>query len=67
MSKYVYPLKQTLRFIGNQNKKNNVKQHFASIYSNNFAMHNINYTTNINDNLRTYKSEADKKYKFNKK
>ena len=60
MSKYVYPLKQTLRFIGNQNKKNNVKQPFVSIYFNNFAMHNINYTTNINDNLRTYSSEASK-------
>ena len=66
MSQYVYPLKQTLRFIGNQNKKisNNVKQHPIFIYSNSFAMYNINYTNNINDNLRTYSS---KEYEFNKK
>ncbi len=62
MSKYLYPLKQTLRFIGNQNKKisNNVKQHSISIYSNCVAMYNINYINNFNDYLRTNKASNKK-------
>jgi len=59
MSKYLFPNKQTLRFIGNQNKKN-VKQHITPIYSNCVAMYNINYINNFNDYLRTNKTNKTK-------